>query len=206
MSLRLVSVSLAGLLLASLFTSNVAFASPQSPSFLGAWCAQGDSSQHTSITSNGPFISLTNEVGNTATGDLRGSNQIVVPGWMFVTGTLNKNGRRINWSNGTFWTRCQAGGGGWGHHRGGSHSRHRPQLSGTWFANGDHSQVCSISQRQGNLDLRNESGRSATGSFTDKHDITTNWSGITIRGRISHNGNRIDWNNGSYWTRSTRHR
>lgn len=165
--------------------------------FLGAWCAQGDPAKHASISSNGPgnsgaFLNLTNENGDTSIGNLQGPNRIVAPQWQFVTGTLTNDGSQINWSNGTFWARCNNGGGG-GHHR--------PNLTGTWFASGQRSRSCSIRQRHGNLSLQNESGQSATGSFTDRHNIVTNWQGTTIRGRISQHGNRIDWDNGTYWTR-----
>lgn len=34
---------------------------PQGPSFLGAWCPQGDPNKHASISNNGAFFQLTNE-------------------------------------------------------------------------------------------------------------------------------------------------
>lgn len=197
---------LSGLLLAAAFASNIAFAAIPSPpgfnqgaDFLGAWCAQGDPHKRAAIARNGIFFNVTNENGNTANGQLQGSNQIVVPMWQFVTGTLGNDGRRIDWSNGTFWARCRGG------HRGGGHGRYPPyeiQLGGTWFAHGNRALVCSIRQRGGDLELQNESGQMATGSFTGRYDITTNWHGRTIRGWISRDGNRIDWNNGTYWIRA----
>ena len=38
---------------------------PQSGAFTGAWCAQGDPTKHASISSNGAFLTLTNENGDT---------------------------------------------------------------------------------------------------------------------------------------------
>ena len=84
----------------------------QGSGFLGAWCAQGDPSKHASISGNGVFLTLTNENGDTSPGNLQGSNRIQAPGWQFVTGTLNGDGSQINWSNGTYWARCDNGGGG----------------------------------------------------------------------------------------------
>ncbi len=163
----------------------------QASGFLGAWCPQGDPNKHASISGNGVFLTLTNENGDTSPGNLQGSNQIQAPGWQFVTGTLSNDGSQINWSNGSYWARCDSGGG-----------RDRWTLSGTWFANGDRSRACSIRQRHGDLDLHNESGQSASGNFTDRHRITTNWSGAVIQGRISQHGGRIDWDNGTYWIKS----
>lgn len=163
----------------------------QASGFLGAWCPQGDPNKHASISGNGVFLTLTNENGDTSPGNLQGSNQIQAPGWQFVTGTLSNDGSQINWSNGSYWARCDSGGG-----------RDRWTLTGTWFANGDRSRACSIRQRHGDLDLHNESGQSASGNFTDRHRITTNWGGAVIQGRISQHGNRIDWDNGTYWIKS----
>jgi hypothetical protein len=162
----------------------------QSSGFLGAWCAQGDPGKHASISGNGVFLTLTNENGDTSPGNLQGSNQIQAPGWQFVTGTLSRDGSQINWSNGTYWARCNNGGGG-----------HRINLTGTWYANGNRSLSCSITQRRGNLTLKNESGQGATGTVNNGRSITTNWSGSTINGNITQNGNRIDWDNGTYWIR-----
>lgn len=168
----------------------------QAAAFLGTWCAQGDPSKQTSIATGGssaPFLNLTNESGSTSYGQLQGPNRIIAPEWQFVVGTLSRDGSQINWSNGTMWMRCPSGGG--------DRPGHLPQLAGTWFANGDRARPCSIRQRRGDLDLRNEAGQWASGSFIRGHLITTNWNGDVIQGRISHHGNRIDWSNGTWWIR-----
>jgi hypothetical protein len=166
---------------------------PQSGAFTGAWCAQGDPTKHASISSNGAFLTLTNENGNTSPGNYQGQTGIVAPGWQFVTGTLSQDGSRINWSNGTFWARCDSGGGGGG--------RRRLNLTGTWYAQGDRSQSCSIQQHGNNLQLSNQSGDNASGQMNGKRTLTTNWNGTTIGGTVSTNGNRINWDNGTYWVR-----
>ena len=167
---------------------------PQPGAFTGAWCAQGDPTKHASISSNGAFLTLTNENGDTSPGNYQGQTGIVAPGWQFVTGTLSPDGSQINWSNGTFWARCNSGGGGGG-------GRHRLNLTGTWYAQGNRSQSCSIQQRGNNLQLSNESGANASGQMNGKRTLTTNWNGNTIGGTVSDNGNRINWDNGTYWTR-----
>jgi hypothetical protein len=166
--------------------------SPQSAAFTGAWCAQGDPSKHASIADNGGFLTLTNETGDTSPGQYQGKTGIVAPGWQFVTGTLSPDGSQINWSNGTFWARCNSGGGGGGH---------RLNLTGTWYAQGDRSQSCSIHQRGSNLQLSNQSGDNASGQMNGKRTLTTSWNGTTIGGTVSDNGNRINWDNGTYWIR-----
>lgn len=163
----------------------------QNAGFIGGWCAQGDPTKQTSISYNGAFYNLTNETGDTSIGNLQGNNQIQAPGWQFVTGTLTQNGRQIQWSNGTFWARCPSGGSG----------NHSLNLNGNWYPNGNRSQQCSIQQHRGNLTLQNEIGQRASGSFNGKWAITTNWQGTTIRGTVTRDGNRINWDNGTYWIR-----
>jgi hypothetical protein len=165
----------------------------QASGFLGGWCAQGDPGKQASISGNGVFLTLTNENGDTSPGNLQGSNQIQAPGWQFVTGTLSRDGSQINWSNGTYWARCDNGGGGGGGHR-------RVNLTGTWYSNGDRSRACSITQRRGGLTLQNELGQRANGNVNGRQ-LTTNWAGTAVNGTLTQNGNRINWNNGTYWVR-----
>jgi len=169
--------------------------SQQASAFLGGWCAQGDPTKHASISGNGAFLTLTNENGDTSPGNLQGQTGIVAPGWQFVSGTLSPDGSQINWSNGTFWARCNTGGGGGG----GGH--HRLNLNGTWYPQGNRGQSCTIHQRGNKLSLTNEQGGSASGQLTGKRQLTTNWNGTTIGGTVTPNGNRINWDNGTYWTR-----
>jgi hypothetical protein len=174
------------------FSVNDAAAQAQSAAFTGSWCAQGDATKQASISDNGSFLTLTNENGDTSTGQYQGQNGIVAPGWQFVTGTLSRDGSQINWSNGTFWARCNTGGGG----------HQRLNLTGTWYAQGSRNQSCSIRQRGNNLQLSNESGDHASGQITGKRQLTTNWNGTSIVGSVAENGNRINWDNGTVWTRT----
>jgi hypothetical protein len=164
---------------------------PRSAAFTGGWCVQGDSTKQASISDNGAFLSLTNENGDTSTGQYQGQNAIVAPGWQFVTGTLSRDGSQINWSNGTFWARCNTGGGG----------HQRLNLTGTWYAQGNRAQSCSIRQRGSSLQLSNESGDHASGQISGKRQLTTTWDGNSIVGTVTPDGNRINWDNGTFWTR-----
>lgn len=184
-------------------TYRVAAAPPQLPTsggqgFLGQWCAQGDRTKRCSISANGPFRSLTNEVGSTSSGSLQGmdSNTITAPQWQFVQGTLSSDGRQIHWSNGTYWTRCDNGGGG-----GGGDGHRRPNLQGTWYRDGNRSYACSINQRGSNLTFTNEQGATAQGKFLGNKNVTANWNGQTINGALVKNGGQINWDNGTVWSR-----
>jgi hypothetical protein len=200
-NLRAIAPHIAGLTVAFVFAVlipsqlTVAYPVPQANQgggFLGQWCAQGDPSKQTSITGNGVFLTLTNENGDTSPGNMQSSNVISAPGWQFVTGTLTPDGSQINWSNGTFWQRCNnGGGGGW----------RRPRIEGTWYRGGNRSQRCYIRRRGDTYTITNESNATATGSWDSRHQITTNWSGTIISGVVTGGGNRINWDNGTYWTR-----
>lgn len=157
--------------------------------FVGKWCAQGDPAKPTSIAAQGFGLTLTNEQGSTSSGTVVSTNPSVVlaPQWNLVRGTLDENGNRISWTNGTFWTRCN-----------GNFPR---DLTGTWYFGGDNSKPCRIEQNGRSLVLRNESGQSATGTITAPGVISTVWGGTTITGTLSSNHRRILWSNGTYWTR-----
>jgi hypothetical protein len=197
-SANLLSLIFAGLLFSAFIAVQIASAVPppqgnQGGGFLGQWCAQGDPNKQASITSNGGvFFNLTNENGDTSPGNLQGNNTMSAPGWQFVTGNLTPDGSQINWSNGTFWARCNnGGGGGW----------NRPRIEGTWYRGGNRSQRCSIRRRGQTYRLTNEANASATGSWDSRRQLTTNWSGTVITGIVTSGGNRINWDNGTFWTR-----
>src|SRR5579859_1761808 len=158
---------LAALVLSTLILSQLANAAAPSPqgnqgaAFLGQWCAQGDPNKQTSITGNGVFYTLTNENGDTSPGNLQGPNVMSAPGWQFVTGNLTPDGSQINWSNGTFWARCNNGGGGGGWRR--------PRIEGTWYRGGNRSQRCTIRRRGQTYTLTSEQNATGTGSWDSRH-------------------------------------
>ena len=198
-----VAIAIELILLAGLpFGTRLARAAPpqgpwQPSGFLGAWCAQGVPTKQCSITANGPFLTLTNENGSTSSGTYVGMGQNVINAdqWNFVQGTLNPDASRINWSNGTYWARCPStGGGGGGGYR-------IANVDGTWYRSGNHSQACYIKQRKKSLSLTNENGQTGTGTVDGRWHLSTNWSGTSVNGTISSNGNTIYWDNGTSWTR-----
>jgi hypothetical protein len=77
-----------------------------------------------------------------------------------------------------------------------------PDLSGNWYMGGpiNAGMPCKISQEGSTLTFVNENGAQSAGKLADSRTvIATDWDGL--HGTISTDGNRIDWANGSWWTR-----
>ena len=81
-----------------------------------------------------------------------------------------------------------------------------PDISGTWWAQGDSAKRCSISQSGNSVTFRNESGDTGNGRFLNPSLVQVDWGysgGRALRGTISPNLERIDWSNGTYWARAS---
>ena len=105
-----------------------------------------------------------------------------------LKGSVSDGGRRISWNNGSTWTREQ--------HKGGSDVGPSPGqgISGRWFHDGKPTSVSVIGR---GVTITNEAGQSSSGSLSG-NDISI-FGGP--HGRVSDDGRRISWNNGSTWTR-----
>jgi hypothetical protein len=82
-----------------------------------------------------------------------------------------------------------------------------PDISGTWYAYGDASKRCHISQSGRSVTVTNEGGVTAHGNFVQNNPsrLNTHWgpaAGGQIFGNISNDLQRIDWSNGTYWIRA----
>lgn len=80
-----------------------------------------------------------------------------------------------------------------------------PDIGGTWYPNGNHSIRCHISQSGSSVSLNNGQGGTGTGRFTNPSTLSTDWgtfNGGRITGTISSDLRRIDWSNGTYWSRA----
>jgi len=171
------------------------------PNISGTWYMGGDHSKRCRITQSGNSITLTNERGQTATGHFTDPSNIATnwPSSLHtslgpktqVYGRISPNLDTILWNNSTFWT------------RGGSTTGKLPDISGTWYMGADPSKRCRIRQHGNSLTLTNESGQTATGSFTGARQISTRWNSRKIEGHLSSDLWRIQWSNGTYWTRGT---
>jgi hypothetical protein len=158
-----------------------------------------------SIADSGPYLTLTNENGDASTGRVDEKGKIIAPGWRNVTGTLNPSGIQIDWSNGTYWERCDAARGN-ADHDPGDHGPADPgplDLSGKWFPQGNRSEPCTV--RQHGNDLRIECAQLATttGRFDATMHFTIKWGARSIGATITADRNHIHWDDQTYWTRST---
>ena len=156
--------------------------------FLGNWCAQGRTDLHGTVTSAGDSLVLNNGQGSTSTGELRTPFLLVAPAWNSVGGALTPDRSQIDWSNGTYWTRCP------------SATRSKlASLDGKWIAQGG---SCSIRQHGRSLDLGDTKDCLATGHVDEDGHITLDVSGIRFEGAVTADGNHINWQDGTYWTRA----
>ncbi len=189
--------------MAKQFPSN----SSQSAAFLGEWCGQGIYGMRASIADSGPYLTLTNENGDASTGRVEEKEKIVAPGWQNVTGTLNPSGIQIDWSNGTYWERCDA-----------ARSNANPgplDLSGKWFVQGDRSEPCTIRQHSNDLQIDCAQLAATTGRIdadvnvdvnadaTAATHLTIKWRGQSVGATVTADRNHIRWDDQTYWTRST---
>lgn len=80
-----------------------------------------------------------------------------------------------------------------------------PNIGGRWYAQGDPTKWCSISQSGTSVTFRNEQGANGSGQFSNPSVVVVDWGymgGHAVRGKISFDLQRIDWSNGTYWVRA----
>jgi hypothetical protein len=74
----------------------------------------------------------------------------------------------------------------------------RSRLQGRWYLDGDTNKVAEINADKRGLEARNENGDTTRLDVDRNGDVRArNWH--DLRGRLR--GNRIEWNNGTTWTR-----
>jgi poly(beta-D-mannuronate) lyase len=162
----------------------------QSAAFFGSWCVEGNLAWHASITDERNYILVINEKGDKSTGEAQGAGVLIAPGWASVTGTLTRDHSQIDWSNGSYWSRCSAGA-----------APSRTNLAGTWYPLGV-LQKCFIRQEGDTLQLDNGQGATGTGHIDATGRLVSDWSGNRIVGVVTADGNHINWDNQTYWTRA----
>lgn len=176
--------------MAAEFPSNPSQTAP----FLGEWCGQGVSGMRASIADSGPYLTLTNENGDASTGKVEEKGKIIALGWQNVTGTLNSTAIQIDWSNGTYWERCEAARG--------SGDSSPLDLSGKWIRQGDLSEPCTIRQYGNDLQIQCLQFP-ITGRIDGATHFTIKWGARAIGATVTPDRNHIHWDDQTYWTRST---
>ena len=140
------------------------------------------------------YLTLDNGLGDASIGRLQGPRAIVAPGWQSVTGTLSPDGSQIDWTNGTYWLRC-----GYGQRsRCASRPKSDRDMVRAWLIR---SQPCSIRQHGDTLQLNAGKVAMAPVRVDGTGHLTTYWNGNRIEGMVTADGNHINWDNQTYWTR-----
>ena len=171
-------------------TLRINVVSRSNSSLEGAWSING---QGTSIAvlGNSGNVRFTNEFGDTASGRIISSTQVIADGWGGLVGTVSADGNTINWANNTTWVRAQVS----------PPSFTPPTLAMNWSINGNQStQITTNSPFS--LTFRNEFGDTSAGTFTSPTQVVaTGWGNLV--GNLNANGTEIQWANNTRWTTST---
>jgi hypothetical protein len=181
----------AGLLVTILAAPGLASAQPydkggpdrREANLLGKWYSNGERDKPVEIRASRRGLQARNEHGATSRLETRGNNVRALD-W---EGGLRGHFRRdtIEWANGSTWTRSPS---------------HRRYLTGTWYLNGAHDKRVEIVSSRYGLQARNERGQTSRIQTVRDGDIRAlDWEG-GLRGDVKRD--RIDWQNGTTWTRS----
>jgi len=139
------------------------------------------------VAPDGRSITIVNEFGQRNDGYANGPRNLVIPS-LGITGEVNKKGRRISWTNGTEWTRDAKNPG----------PDSGLSVSGRWFRNGQPTSI-EVGPDGRNFTIIQELGLRATGRMSSNGELIVPAWGVT--GRVTQNGQRISWSNGTEWTR-----
>lgn len=152
----------------------------------GRWYLNGDSSKPTGIHMNGRRLEATNENGRTSRLEIDRRGDVRASDWQGLRGDVK--GNRIEWSNGTTWTR-----------RPSDKYGDARQLQGRWYVNGDSKKLAEINADGRNLRARNENGDITRLEVERDGDVRAlDWRGL--HGDVRRD--RIEWANGTTWTKS----
>lgn len=139
------------------------------------------------VAPDGRSITIINEFAQSSDGYASGPRNLVIPS-LGITGEVNKNERRISWTNGTEWTRESRNPG----------PDPGVNVNGRWFRNGQPTRI-DVARDGRNFTITNEWGLPGTGYIDRNGELkVASW---RITGRLSKNGQRISWSNGTEWTR-----
>ncbi len=161
----------------------------------GRWYMNGDPNKPTEININGRRLEARNENGQISKLELGRGGNIRAVDWHGVRGVIR--GNRIEWDNGATWTRRSSGSlGSWS---GRWNDRNVGQLQGRWYFNGDANKPTEINVYGRRVEAKNENGKISRLEVDREGNIwASDWQ--NLRGDVR--GDRIEWANGTRWTRS----
>jgi hypothetical protein len=137
------------------------------------------------VAPDGRSITIVNELGQSSDGYAADPGNLAIPS-LGITGHVSKDRRRITWTNGTEWRRES------------SIPDRTVNISGRWFRDGQPTSI-DVAADGRNFTIMQEWGLRATGRITGNGElIVPAWK---VTGRVKQNGQRINWSNGTEWTR-----
>ena len=159
----------------------------------GRWYMNGDPNRPTDIHMSGRNLQATNENGQTTRLEMDRRGDIYASDWQGLRGDVR--GDRIEWSNGTTWTRIASDRVGYDRWN----DRDPRQLQGRWYVNGDSRKPAEINGSGRYLEARNENGDTSRLEVERDGDVRAlDWRGL--HGNVRRD--RIEWANGTTWTKS----
>jgi hypothetical protein len=150
----------------------------------GRWYHDGNPTS-INVAADGRNLTIVNEQGRRNDGYATSPREIEIPS-LAIRGHVSHSGNRISWTNGTEWTREPR--------KGGSEGAGQ-NISGRWYHDGKPTSI-SVSSGGQRVTITNEAGQSSSGSMAG-NDIVIGG----LRGRVSGDGQRISWSNGTEWRR-----
>jgi len=160
--------------------------------FLGKWCADGRSDLPGSIQDAGDVLTIDNGQGSVSEGELHGPLLLVAPQWGSIAGAITPDHSQIDWTNGTYWVRCPS-----------ASSPRRTVLTGSWIGRAG---ACSIRQQGKRIRIGPTGDCRATGYVDENGTVTLDFYGTKVEGLVTPDGNHINWQDLSYWTRANVYR
>jgi hypothetical protein len=193
--MRRVKLLCAGMIAAVLAAPGVGIAQPyergapeRRDSLAGKWYLNGERDKPVEISSSRRGLQATNENGDSSRLERRGNNVRALDWEGGLQG--NVKGDKIEWANGSTWMRAPSS------RRGSVNSN----LTGTWYLNGDRNKRVEIVSSRDGLQAKNERGQTSRLQTDRDGDVQAlDWEG-GLRGNLKRD--RIEWKNGTTWTRS----
>ena len=150
---------------------------------VGRWYSNGKRDKPVEIHSSRRGLQARNEHGDSSRLETRGSNVRALDWEGGLRGHIRRD--RIEWANGTTWTRTPS---------------RAQNLTGRWYLNGDSGKRVEIVSSRDGLQAKNERGHTSRLQTDRDGDIRAlDWEG-GLRGDVKRD--RIEWQNGTTWTRS----
>ncbi len=143
------------------------------------------------VLQTGRSLTFINERGNRSQGAFKNETTIVATDWGNLQGGLAEGGRRINWANNSWWILKES-------------STEPIQLAGVWnvYVAGKMLGTGQVLQTSLSLTFINERGNRSQGTIKNETTVVaTDWG--NLQGGLAEGGRRINWANGSYWTRDS---